>query len=206
MPPVRRKRSSINLLVPFLIVALVFGLLIWSKYRTTRLVNPRPPARQTTGKRTAVLFFVAEGSRLAREAREMEPCGDEAACVKETLDELAYGPLGNLDDPLPEGTLLNSVRIEGDAALVDLNRAFIDAMPSGSSAEMMAVYSIVDTVCLNFPKIRVVRLTVDGEGGALLGHLDLSEPLAPDYSLEAPLPPAGVGAAQKPYANTKGKP
>lgn len=206
MPPVRRKRSTINLLVPFLIIALVFGALLWNKYRTTRLVNPKPAARLATGKRTAVLFFVAEGSRLAREAREMEPCNDEAACVKETLDELAYGPLGDLDDALPQGTLLNSVRFEGTAAVVDLNRAFVDAMPSGSSAEMMAVYSIVNTVCLNFPKTGGVRLTVDGAGGVLLRHLDLSAPLSPDYTLEAPPPADGVGAAQPPHSNTKGKP
>jgi spore germination protein GerM len=184
MPPVRRKRSTINLLVPFMIIAFVFGALLWNKYRATRMINPAPTVQHPSGKRTVVLFFVADGSRLSREARELETCADTTSCVKETLDELFYGPLGELDEALPEGSVVNAVRIEGNTAVVDVSRNFVDEMPAGSFAEMMAVYSIVDTVCLNFPKITRVRLTVAGEGKVILKHLDLSDPLIADYSLE----------------------
>lgn len=193
MPPVRRKQSSINLMVPFLIIALVFGALLWNKYRATRIVNPKPTAQTPLGKRTVVLFYVNESNRLAREARDLEPCADTTACVKETLDELFYGPVGELDEALPEGSVVNGVRIEGDTAVVDVNRSFVDEMPSGSSAEMLAVYSIVDTVCLNFPKIARVRLTVAGEGTVQLEHLDLSDPLTADYTLEATSTPSVQG-------------
>ena len=207
MQPVRRKRSSINLLVPFLIIALVFGALLWNKYRATRMINPKPTAQSGLGKRTVVLFFVDGGSRLAREARELDQCADTTACLKDTLDELFYGPLGELDEALPEGSVVNAVRIEGDSAVVDVNRSFVDEMPSGSSAEMMAVYSIVNTVCLNFPKITGVRLTVAGDGKVALEHLDLSDPLAADYTLEA-VPTPSVGNVAKPSKSdtTKGKP
>jgi len=207
MQPVRRKRSSINLLVPFLIIALVFGALLWNKYRATRMINPKPTAQSGLGKRTVVLFFVDGGSRLAREARELDQCADTTACLKDTLDELFYGPLGELDEALPEGSVVNAVRIEGDSAFVDVNRSFVDEMPSGSSAEMMAVYSIVNTVCLNFPKITGVRLTVAGDGKVALEHLDLSDPLAADYTLEA-VPTPSVGNVAKPSKSdtTKGKP
>lgn len=198
MTPVRRTRSTVSLLVPFLIIALVFGVLIWNKYRASRMVNPRPHVQHPSGSRTVVLFFVADGTRLAREARELESCGDTAACVRGTLTELVNGPLGELGQPLPNGSLLNGVRVEGDTAVVDLNRAFVEGMPSGSSAEMMAVYSIVNTVCVNFPKISRVRLTAAGEGNLVLGHLDLSEPLTADYSLEAPSQtPAAVATPSK---------
>lgn len=184
MAPVRRKKSTINLLVPFLIIALVFGFLIWNKYRASRMPNPRPHVQHPSGSRRVVLFFVADGTRLAREARELESCTDTASCVRETLNELFNGPLGELDKALPEGALLNNVRVEGDTALVDLSRSFVDAMPSGSSAEMMAVYSIVNTVCVNFPTVTKVRLTAAGEGNLVLRHLDLSAPLTADYELE----------------------
>ena len=184
MSPVRRKRSTINLVVPFIIIAIVFGALLWNKYRATWMINPTPTAQHPSGKRTVVLFFVTDGNRLSREARELETCADTTFCVKETLDELFYGPLGELDEALPEGSLVNGVRIEGDTAVVDVNRNFVDEMPAGGSAEMMAVYSIVDTVCINFPKINRVRLTVAGEGKVMLRHLDLSSPLIADYSLE----------------------
>jgi hypothetical protein len=207
MQPVRRKRSSINLLVPFLIIALVFGALLWNKYRATRMINPKPTAQSALGKRTVVLLFVDGGSKLAREAREMDQCADTTACVKDTLDELFYGPLGELDEALPEGSMVNAVRIEGTIAVVDVSRNFVDEMPSGSSAEMMAVYSIVNTVCLNFPKITGVRFTVAGDGKVALEHLDLSDPLAADYTLEAvPAPSGGVPAKPSKSDTTKGKP
>jgi len=207
MSPMRRKRNTINLLVPFLIIAIVFGALLWNKYRASRMVNPKPTVQHSAGKRTAVLFFVADGSRLAREARELDPCSsDMSACVKETLDELFYGPLGDLDEALPEGSVVNAVRIEGDTAVVDVSKNFVDDMPSGSSAEMMAVYSIVDTVCINFPKIAKVRVTVEGNGKVVLEHLDLSDPLIADYSLEA-VPKSSVVTTTKPLKpdTVKGK-
>jgi len=199
MPSIRRKRINIGLVLPFLVIALVFGGMLWQKYRTSRDIPPVPHTKQPSGSRTAVLFFVADGSRLAREARELEPCSETGACIKETLDALLSGPLGDYEEALPEGTALNSVRLEGATAVVDLNRGFATDLPSGSSAEMMAVYSLVDTICVNHPQISRVKLTVEGNGATVLGHLDLSEPLAPDYSLErAPgQPPAAAPSLPK---------
>jgi spore germination protein GerM len=80
--------------------------------------------------------------------------------------------------------LLNSVLIQGSMAVVDVNSNFVSEMSSGSSAEMMAVYSIVNTVCVNFPQITSVKLNVEGETKTVLRHLDLTDPLTADYSLE----------------------
>lgn len=180
----RRKRINVSLMIPFLVIALVFGILIWQKYQASLEVPQKPQVQQPDGKRKAVLFFVADGTRLAREARDLEACEGTAACAKLVLDELFNGPVSNLDGALPESAALKGVRIEGDMAVVDLSRSFSDDMESGSSAEMLAVYSIVDTVCANFPQIAKVRLTIDGQNHVVLSHLDLSEPLIPDYSLE----------------------
>ena len=109
--------------------------------------------------------------------------------MKDLLDELLNGPIGDFEQPLPDGTLVNSVTIIGETAAIDLNRIFAEALPSGSSAEMLAVYSIVDTVIVNTPQIKKVKLTVEGNDKAHLRHLDLSEPLGPDYTLELPYPP-----------------
>lgn len=184
MPTGQRKRLNISLLIPFLVVAMVFGLLLWKKYQATRIPVAPPQLHQPPGERSAVLFFVAEGSRLARESRDLEPCDGMEACLAAVLGELVNGPVGELDEALPEGTVLKSVHISGDMAVVDLNQTFAEELASGSSAEMMAVYSIVDTVCVNFPNVARVRLTVEGAQQTLLKHLDLSEPLVPDYSLE----------------------
>jgi hypothetical protein len=184
MPLIWRKRINIGLVLPFLVIALVFGWMFWHKYQASRRIPPAPHIRQPSGSRTAVLFFVADGSRLAREARELEPCGETGVCIKDTLDALLSGSVGDYDEAIPESAVLNGVRIEGTTAGVDLSQGFAADLPSGSSAEMLAVYSIVDTVCVNFPQISRVKLTIEGNGATVLGHLDLSKPLAPDFSLE----------------------
>ena len=181
-----RKRVNISLLIPFFAIALVFGFILSQKYRASREVPPVPQMQQPAGKRTAVLFFVADGTRLVREARELGPCGDAVVCLKDVLGELTNGPLGEFDEALPEGTVINSVRIDGDLAGVDLNSTFSDGLLSGSSAEMLAVYSIVDTITVNFPQIARVKLTIEGNENTILRHLDLSDPLVADYALEQP--------------------
>lgn len=205
MSPQQRKKININLLIPFLVIALVFGAMLWQKYRESRDVPTAPQVAPLAGKRTAVLFFVADGDHLVREARELDPCEDAVACLDNVLEELLNGPVGEFDKPLPEGTVINSVRIDRDLAFVDLNRVFADSLPSGSSAEMMAVYSIVDTVAANFPQITRVKLTVEGEQSTLLKHLDLSEPLSPDYTLEQSPQPEPDADASKPSKKHKGK-
>ena len=184
MAPLRRKKLSISLLVPFALVALVFGGLIWKKLQDSRELKPVPTVTEPAAVRKAVLFFVGDGSRLVREARELESCSEVNECIKDLLDELFSGPVGDLDPAVPEAAAVNSVRLEGDLAIIDLNRPFATDLPAGSSAEMLAVYSIVDTVCVNFPRILRVRLIIDGSETPLLKHLDLSDPLTPDYSLE----------------------
>jgi spore germination protein GerM len=183
MAPNRRRKISISLLIPFAIVAMVFGALIWKKMQASREPHPVPQVHQPDAARKGVLFFVADGTRLAREARELPSCTDTETCVKDLLDELFSGPLGDLDEALPEGAVLTGVRLEGDLAIVDVTKAFATDLPAGSSAEMLAVYSIINTVCFNYPQVARVRITVEG-AATILNHLDLSDPLPPDYSLE----------------------
>lgn len=209
MPHAMRKKINISLLIPFAIVALVFGALIWKKMQDSREVRPVPQVTEPEAARKGVLFFVTEDARLAREARELEACGEVQDCLKVLLDELFSGPVGDLAEALPESSSVKAVRIDGDLAIVDLNQAFASDLESGSSAEMLAVYSIVDTVCVNFPQIDRVKITVEGNDATILRHLDLSDPLTPDYSLEQlPSPPdnrAPVVAPKIP-ATQKGHP
>jgi hypothetical protein len=183
MTPVRRRKINIGIVIPFAIVALVFGLLIWKKLHDSREPHPVPQGNEPAVVRRGVLFFVADGTRLARETRELESCSDTESCVKDLIYELLSGPVGELAEALPESADLTGVRLEGDLAVVDLTRAFVSDLPPGSSAEMLAAYSIVNTICTNYPQITRVRIMVEGTTPNL-SHLDLSEPLQPDYSLE----------------------
>jgi hypothetical protein len=208
MAPRQRKKININLVVPFLVMVLVFSVMIWQKYRNSYTLPIAPPSQQPlTGMRTVTLFFVADRANLAREARGVEACDTPESCLKDLLDELVAGPVGELDEALPEGTTIHSVRFDGDLVTVDLTRTFLDGLPSGSSAEMLAVYSIVDTIAVNFPDVKKVKISIDNDPKNVLRHLDISEPLVADFSLEVMLKSDSVKTPQQsPQHPEKGKP
>lgn len=195
-----KRRIGADIIVPFILVAVVFGGLFWQKYREAAILPTVPPAKQgDAAVRKVVLFFAGHDGTLAREARETEGCNDATDCARSLLEELFSGPVGDFDDLLPEWTNVRSVRLEGATAIVDLDRVFSDDLPSGSSSEMLAVYAIVNTICANLPEISQVRIMIEGNPQSRLRHLDLSEPLEPDYTLEMPPPaPAQPPAGPKP--------
>ncbi len=192
MPHPHRKKIHINILIPFAIVALVFSGLVWKKIHDSRQVRPEPQIHEPALSRKGVLFFVADGNRLGREARELASCDGTEECLEDLLGELVSGPVGDLDEALPGAAEVNAITVVGDLATVDMNRSFATDIPSGSSAEMLAVYSIVNTVCINYPSITRVKINVEGNDKTVLRHLDLSDPLQPDYLLEQPATPGNV--------------
>lgn len=191
MPVHRRKKITMSIMIPSIVFVLFFSIMIWHKYRSSQEIPVVPPRPGSVSVRSGALFFAVDGTRLVREARELDSCDDDAACVKNVLDELLNGPINSeYEETIPEGVIVSSVRIEGNQATVGFNSLFFESMPSGSSAEMLAVYSVVNTIAVNFPQIQKVKVEVEGNTTGVLRHLDISEPLLPDYSLELPSPSA----------------
>ena len=205
MPPRPRKKVTVSILIPFLIFVLFFSIMIWQKYRSSHEVTLTPPRQNEEGNRTVILFFAAEGTRLVREARKLDPCEDDNACLKTVLNELLNGPVGEFEETVPEGTAVDAVRIEGNQATIEFNRTFSEEMLPGSSAEMLAAYSVVNTVAVNFPQIQKVKINVDGNARVILRHLDLSDPLLPDYSLEQSPSPEPEKSSTGSTTNRKGE-
>ncbi|MGZ8853635.1 MAG: GerMN domain-containing protein, partial [Thermoanaerobaculia bacterium] len=77
---------------------------------------------------------------------------------------------------LPEGTVL-----------VDLGGPTLtNGWETGSHQELMAVYSLVQTMVANFPEARRVRILVNGAPAETLGgHVALARSLTPLPSLSA---------------------
>ncbi len=176
------------LLVAFVISALVLGVLIYRKYEMSRL-KPAPPQPQEAGVLLVTLFFASpDGAGLTREAREVDACSEQTACAEEVLEELINGPVGDMSPTLPPTATFRSVRVDGDTATVDFGKELTDALPAGSNAEMVAIYSVVDSLAFNFPTIKRVKFLLEGENIKTFGHLDLSAPLVPDFTLEMKKP------------------
>lgn len=183
----RSQRGGYWLAIAMVILAAILGGLFLKKYAGR---GPLPQAPQQAapeeGVRTATLFFATpDGSGLSRESREIGPCSDTAECAEEVLGELINGPLGDLSPTLPETAMYHEVTLSGDLLTVDFGKELQDGLVAGSNAEMSAVYSVINSMAVNFAQVQRVRFFVEGSPvETLKGHLDLREPLAPDYTLE----------------------
>ena len=99
---------------------------------------------------------------------------------------LAGPPCTGLVSAFPEGAGLRAVYPLGEGLLiVDLTGQA--ATGAGSDVETLRVYGLVNTLRINFPEVRAVRILVEGrEVETLLGHLDLQRPIPPELSFATP--------------------
>lgn len=185
-PQNMRRRRRIFISIAVLVFTAVLGGLVLQKYAGRHQTAAPFPSTESGGSITVTLFFAdQDGTRLAREMREVDRCTDLPDCIDTLVGELANGPIGELTPTLPPNTVTRNVRMEGDTAVVDLGNEIVEGLPGGSNSETMAIYAITNTICYNFPRIKRVRFLLEGrEAETLKGHIDLREPLEPDYRLE----------------------
>jgi spore germination protein GerM len=186
--PVKKRTSKARgiLLTAFLLFAVFVGALVLRKYETATRKVETPAKTEPAASAIVTLFFAsADGQGLVREGREVEVEDAVEDRVESVVDELIRGPLGSHGATLPPNVRILGVKLKGNVAQIDFGHELKEAAPAGSAGEMTAVYSIVDTVTVNFPEIKAVQLLVEGAPvDSLGGHLDLKDPLPPDYSLE----------------------
>jgi spore germination protein GerM len=86
---------------------------------------------------------------------------------------------------LPPTTRLRQVFVlEDGTAYLDFSPELRQGIGGGSEEEILAVYSIVNSVAINIPEIRRVGILINGRPVPTLnGHLDLRRPLRPDFKL-----------------------
>lgn len=179
------KRGVWIIVLAFLLLAVFLGALLFKKHEMATTPSSVPVVPQSSGLVTVTLFFASPSAEgLEKEVREIAPCDEPAICFEEILEELINGPLSELAPVLPLTGMFNSVKLDGTTARVDFAQELLDALPSGSNSELYAAYSIVNSICFNYPQVHQVVFSVDGKPlETLKGHLDISSPLTPDFSL-----------------------
>jgi germination protein M len=179
-----------------LIVVLVLAVILFrgeggEKVKSAVVMSPAEsppepaPAREA---KTVSLFFLSEDDSLLHpEQREILAGPSIVEEAEQAVEELIRGSDKGYISPLPPETKLRQLFITKDGvAYVDLSREIMEKHPSGSSAELATVYSIVNTLVYNFKPIKKVFILVEGsEKETLGGHINLSQPFVPLYSLNA---------------------
>jgi len=134
------------------------------------------------------LFFLSEDDALLHaEEREIPATSSVVEAARRAINELLQGSQEGLISPFPSQVQLRELFIsEEGIAYVDFSREISEAQPYGATSEMLAIYSIVNTLTYNFKEIKKVFLLVEGrERETLSGHVDLSRPFLPMSDLIA---------------------
>jgi hypothetical protein len=171
----------------FLLILIGMGLGVLFHQQIYHFVKPFFERRSIIVERKEILLYFSdqEGEYLIGEKRKIFKRNQIKEEAKETIIELINGPKGKLIPTLPPRTKLLTLQINDEGvAKVNFSPALSKDHPGGSSAEMMTVYSIVNSLVFNFPQIRRVQILIDGRPiETITGHLSLRKPIPPKPDL-----------------------
>ncbi len=176
----RRKYVLVYILVVvgvFVVGVLVGPLLREKGYRIKDwVIQPRPPREMKVVK---LYFSDSQAEHLILEERKVVALPYISQEAKEILKELIKGPLdSSLKPTIPLQTEVEDVYLKDDCFYVNFSLALKEKHPGGSSGELLTIYSIVNTLLINFPsQSRVQILIQDKPAETLAGHIDIRNPL-----------------------------
>ncbi len=180
----RRKR----LILWGALVALLFciGLLV-GYFETSETTLKKPIVVETSSQsnREVILYFASvDGRTLVAEIREISECQQDEDCLSDTVRALIAGPESDLAPIFPTAVELRSIAVTNSLVSIDFSQELIAAHPGGTQSELLTIYGLADTMAVNFPHLRQVQILVEGVPVATLkGHVDLRQPINPDFSL-----------------------
>ena len=126
----------------------------------------------------AFLYFAdVQGTNLTAVARQFPPGMDAHRMGRAVLDALMQGPTGERGMRIfPEHTRVTALFItEDNDAYVDLAVDLEKMAPTDTMTEYLGVYSLVNTLTVNIPQIKQVKILLNGEEDASLGgHISLA--------------------------------
>jgi hypothetical protein len=171
------------------VIVLVYRLTVRSGSDESSEAGAAAPGTATeveAGK--AVLYFPGRGDKLYPERRALSAELEGEARIRLIVTELLLGPTTEeLVSALPADLEIGGVSLDPSRTLfLDLSSKAGALRGLGSTAEMLAVYSLVNTVILNEPQVHAVVLLWNGrQYPSLAGHVDTTYPLTVNSRLIA---------------------
>lgn len=130
------------------------------------------------------VFYYADSNVMYLVPEEKQVVSKEGEKLELTImNELLKGPqTKELYAIIPPDVKVLSVETKDGVCFVNLSSEFISKASGGSSAELLTVYSIVNTLC-NLKNVDKVQILVEGKKTEAFGSMDLSQPLEPDSEI-----------------------
>jgi len=193
-----KKQKRVLLLAGILSVAMLFLALFF--VALFDYIYPPAAGKYTATKKKdrqeVTLFFSDANERfLVPEKRFIPRETEPAEQAQEMVKALLAGSKTGLVSTFPEKATLQGVKIEGkDMLVVNFHDSLAANHPGGSAAEMATIYSLTNTLTVNLPEIRRVKVLIGGkEREWLKGHIGMKEPFRMNKELIAPPAPQKEG-------------
>ncbi len=191
-----RHKKSIKLIFLLILLIVASGLAIMFflsgpkerikviEKREGKIQEPAQPERL---KRQVILYFPSENDDWLHPEKREIAVGSPEIEAEEIIQELIAGSTQGYLSPLPPQAKIRQVFITRDGtAYVDFSRELVERHPSGSAAELVTIYAIVNSLMSNIPAIKQVFFLVEGaERETLSGHINLNKPFIAMPSLIA---------------------
>jgi spore germination protein GerM len=172
------------------VVLIVLGLAaIWYYFQGGSAPAQQPGAGAAAGAlpagsklppNRALLYYTPDGQMLTGVVAEIGSPGTTAsekamAIMSALLDGRGKSQLRTA---VPAGTRLNAAFVQDGVVIVNLSRDFLNNLRGGVDAELLAAYSIVNSLLYNLENADSVQILIDGAKVPTLGgNLDLDAPL-----------------------------
>lgn len=159
--------------------------------------EPAPAAAPQRFINVKLFFQAADRPGLLIEERPVAFSTDLSRQIRAVVEELIAGSKTGLAPTLsPQARVLEVFVTARGVAYVSLSKEAAQATGQGSEAELVTVYSVVNSLTINFPAIKRVQILLeDKPAPTLWGHVDLTRPLPPDMTLLASSTLTPVAAA-----------
>ena len=173
--------------ISVVIVIFICGLLyLFIRYDLLKPTKDKALPPVTPKQNLTLNFYYADpySEKLAAEPRTVQVQKNTKQTIEAAINEFMKGPKGDLVNTIPPGSILKDIRVDREGTVwVNFSSHLSQSHPGGSSAEIMTVYSIVNTILLNFNEVKKVRILIEGKRvDTLAGHIDCSEPFVADRS------------------------
>ena len=187
------------ILMVFLFGVLAAGAVYLRSLAQRMTVQPPPPhaeemaraklseaaLQSTSPQQTATLFFPSyEQGSLVEENRPISWAASDADRVRQVILALVEGSRQGLGRALPPTATIRGVFLTADGtAYLDFSRQMLAEFKPGIASESLVVDAVVNSVALNVPSVKRVRILMQGQAvDTLDGHADLSDALVPDLT------------------------
>lgn len=125
------------------------------------------------------IYFGAKGKDfLTSELRRVRKRNMLTAQAKQIIETLLEGPVtGTMYQLLPDNAKLRGLFFDAGMFIVDMSKEFAEIAKLGPTEEILAVYSLVNSLTELDPRARVKFLINGSEPAGEEGHIDMSMPL-----------------------------